>query len=786
MSYRDANLPTEARLEDLIGRMTLEEKVNQLTQLPAWTAYQKTEFGIEITELFQVLLSGNGLGSLYGVIRADPWTAVTLETGLNPREAAETVNALQRLAIEGSRLGIPLLIGVDGSHGAQALYATVFPTQIGLASTWNTALVRSVGAAIATETRAMGGNATYSPVLDVARDPRWGRTEETFGEDPYLVSSLGVAVVQGLQGERLAQPTSVVATLKHFAAHGQPQGGHNSAPNNAGERELREVWLEPFAAALKAGAASVMTAYNEVDGVPCSANRWLLSSLLREEYGFRGFVISDMGSIAMLHQGHRVAPDLARAAKLALEAGLDMEMNGSLSGGAFDQTLLESVQTGSVQSGSAQSDPTQAGSVSESLVDLAVARILRVKFELGLFEQPYVDPERAERLVACLEHRDLALEAAREGIVLLKNEGSVLPLSKSLGRVAVIGPNADSIYNQLGDYTAPQRREDVVTVLDGLRAMLGSDAEVQYARGCGVRDPSTAGFTEAISLARASDVAILVLGGSSARDFGDEAHDTLTGAAVMRAGNSGDMESGEGFDRADLGLLGVQLELLKQIHATGTPVVLVLINGRPLALEWASEHVPAILEAWYPGSQGGTAIGEVLFGDINPAGRLPISFPRSVGQLPIFYNHKPSVAGKRYVEMDGRALYPFGHGLSYTSFAYANLRLEPAAIRADQAATVFVEVTNSGARAGNEVVQLYLRDEYASVTRPLRELKGFERIHLESGETKTVRFELGFDELSLWDASLRRVVEPGTFRVMVGGNQFDVLEATLEVSGELS
>ena len=655
--YKDSNLPIEQRIADLISLMTVEEKIGQLNQLLGWKAYTRDRGNIGVSDEFRKKLSGSGIGSLYGVLRADPWTQVTLETGLSPGEGAQATNAIQRFVIENTRLGIPIMFGEECSHGHMAIGGTVFPVPINMASTWNTKALRKMAAAIALETRAQGGAATYSPVVDVCRDPRWGRTEETWGEDPYYISRMAEAAVQGLQGESIGSDRNIIATIKHFGAYGNSEGGHNAAPARSGPRELREVHFAPFEAGIKAGAESLMSSYNEIDGVPCTGGKQLLTGILRDEWGFQGFVISDMGAVSLIANLYRMAADLAGAGAMALESGVDMEMSAE----AYAEPLIKAIHE---------------GRVSEEVLNTAVARVLRAKFRLGLFEKPYVDPKRAQQVIHCPEHIELAREVARQSMVLLKNENHTLPLKKNVKSIAVIGPNAHNVYNQLGDYTAPQAPGKVVTVLEGIKAAVSNDTVVRYAKGCAIRNTSREGFAQAIEAARTSDVAVVVVGGSSARNFGERSFNELTGAAVADPSQSTDMECGEGLDRADLDLSGVQLDLVKAVYETGVPMVVVLINGRPITMNWIAENAPAILEAWYPGEQGGNAVADVLFGDYNPAGRLPISFPKSVGQLPVFYNSTLSPRAN-YMEMNGAPLYSFGYGLSYTTFGYDNLKITP-------------------------------------------------------------------------------------------------------------
>ncbi len=760
--YKDRSKPVPERVEHLLGLMTLEEKAGQLIQPFGWQTYEHKDGEIRLTESFKEQVQSGGIGSLYGVLRADPWTGVTLETGLSPREGAEAVNAIQRYAIENSRLGIPILIGEECSHGHMAIGATVFPVPLSLGSTWNVELYREMCRAVARETRAQGGAVTYSPVLDVVRDPRWGRTEECFGEDAYMIGEMAVASVEGLQGESLDGEDSVAATLKHFVGYGSSEGGRNAGPVHMGRRELLEVDLLPFRKAVEAGAASIMPAYNEIDGVPCTTNEELLDGILRGEWGFDGMVITDCGAIDMLASGHDVAEDGRDAAIQAIRAGIDMEMSGVM----FGQHLVEAVRSGQLE---------------EEVLDRAVRRVLTLKFRLGLFEQPYADPARAERVIGSTEHVELARKLASEGIVLLKNEGGVLPLSAKAGKIAVIGPNADVGYNQLGDYTSPQPRSKVTTVLGGIRSKLANTPErVLYAPGCRINGDSREGFDVALSCAEQADTVVMVVGGSSARDFGEGTIDLRTGASKVTGNTESDMDCGEGIDRMNLSLSGVQLELIQEIHKLGKPLVVVYINGRPIAEPWIDEHADAILEAWYPGQEGGHAIADILFGDVNPSGRLTISVPKHVGQIPVYYHGKRS-RGKRYLEDDSQPQYPFGYGLSYTEFTYSNLSLESDTLSVDGTTKVTVEVTNAGDRAGAEVVQLYISDIASIVTRPSKELKGFRKIFLQSGETQKVEFEIGPEQLQYIGRDYKAVVEPGEFRVHVGKNVNDTLSANLFV-----
>lgn len=761
LPYKNSQLPIEDRVKDLIGRMTVEEKVGQLSKLLGWEMYEKDGKTVRASKKLKDTVKEQHIGLLWATLRADPWTQKTLENGLSPREAAKATNAIQRYMVDSTRLGIPLLLSEEAPHGHMAIGATVFPTAIGQASTWNPGLIKQMASTIARETFAVGGKNAYGPVLDLARDPRWSRTEETYGEDPYLIGQMGEAMVLGFQGGKMGETDKIISTLKHFVAYAVPEGGHNGGSVSIGERSLLQYFLPPFERAVKAGAGSVMTAYNSIDGIPCSANPWLLNDILRKEWGFSGFVVSDLLSISGLNGGHATAENAVDAAQQSLRAGLDVDLSGS----GYNRNLLEAVQKGFVDM------PT---------LDLAVARVLRTKFAMGLFERPYVDEREVDKKVATKENIALARQVAREAVVLLKNEKQLLPLSKSVKRIAVIGPNADNIYNQLGDYTAPQPEEKVKTVLEGVRALVSKSTQVEYVKGCAIRDQSASDIDAAVAAAAQADVTIVVLGGSSARDF--KTSYQATGAANVEAGASAvsDMESGEGFDRATLDLLGDQLALLKRLQATGKPVVLVTIMGRPLNLNWAAEHVPAIVNAWYPGQEGGLAIADVLFGDYNPAGRLPISVARSVGQLPVHYNHtKPK--HHDYVEFDAKPLYPFGYGLSYTQYAYSDLRVDLAEQEQDFAATVHLRVKNVGERDGEEVVQLYVVDEVSSIVTPVKQLKKFSRQPIKKGETKEVSFSLSKEDLKLWGLDRKWKTEKGRFSLLVGASSDDI-----RLQGELT
>lgn len=745
--YKDASLPIEDRVADLLPRMTLEEKIDQIAT--GW------ENRIEVIDPT-------------GTYTAEEARKVTLnewgtEMKLTPRQFAILRNGIQRYFRDKTRLGIPPMIYSESLHGLMEYGSTSFPQTLALASTWDPALVKRVFSAAGDEAGSRGVGQVYSPDLDIARDPRWGRTEETYGEDPYLVSRMAVAAVEGLQGESFRiDRHHVLATAKHFAVHGQPEGGTNTAPGNYSERIIRENFLVPFQAAVReARVGSVMASYNEIDGVPSHMNRWLLGKVLRGEWGFQGYITSDADGLDMLATTHHVASNFADAARLGLAAGVDYDLE--LSNAGVYRTLIDQVKQGLVP---------------ESDVDKAVGRVLAAKFRLGLFDNPYVDPDYVEHITNGEEHRKLAEEAARKAIVMLKNEKDLLPLDLAkLKTIAVIGPNAADVH--LGGYSRDPGQG--VSVLDGIRARVGNKATVLYAEGCRITtapqgymgswfdpvelvDPKTqtASIQAAVETARKADVVILVVGENE----------------------STNREAGEDHrgDRDSLDLLGAQNELVKAVVETGTPTVVLLVNGRPLSVNYIAEKVPAILEGWYLGEEGGTGAAEVLFGDANPGGKLPITFPRTVGDLPDFYNHKPS-ANVDYAFSTRKPLFSFGYGLSYSTFRFDNLRVEPAQMPAGGTARVKVEVTNTGKREGDEVPQLYVHPEVSSVTQPVMQLRGFERITLKPGETRTVEFTVTPETLSILNVDMQRVVEPGDYELMVGPSSDKTSTVKLTVVG---
>ena len=764
-TYLDPAGAVEERAKDLLSLMTLEEKIAQMGSLFAAPLLENGKFSPSQAE--KVLK--NGIGQI---------SAPAMSSRLPPEQLCQLMNDIQRYLLENTRLAIPAMVHEECLNGFRAKGATIFPQNIGLASMWEPDLIGKITNVIRRQMRAAGMHQGLAPVLDVVRDPRWGRVEETFGEDPFLVAAIGLAYVKGLQGDDIKG--GIVATLKHFAGHGLPESGLNCAPSHIPPRLLREVYLHPFEQVVKQGGAlSVMNAYHEIDGIPCAASEELLTAILRGEWGFKGVVVSDYFAIAQLMTIHKVAANYAEAAALAIKAGIDIELPFS---NCYAGPLQKAVQDGIV--------PIE-------LVNRAVSRILELKFKLGIFENPFVDSVSAVQLMDTAEDRRLALEAARKSIVLLKNNDALLPLSKTIRNIAVIGPNADNQRNLLGDYTFPahaahETKKDektgqeviiwkdkdsqaarlstpeVVTILEGIKATVGSDSQVWYAKGCGINDASYAGFDEAIKTARSADIAIVVVGDKS--------------------GLMPDDTSGEMRDRSSLKLPGLQEELVKAIYETGTPVVLVLVNGRPVVMPWIAGNIPAIIEAWLPGEEGGRAVANVLFGNYIPGGKLPVSFPQNEGQIPIYYGRKPS--GRKstiwtdYVEGQATPRYEFGYGLSYTNFEFSGLTVEPAQVHPDGDCSIRVCVRNSGQREGSEVVQLYINDVVASVTRPVKELKAFERINLKPGESKTVTFKLAADQLAFYNKDMQRKVEAGIFKVMIGSSSSQIrLEGEFEVTG---
>ena len=750
LPYKDATLPIEQRVGDLLGRMSVKEKIGQLRCTLAWNYYEIKGNDVVPSESFKKDIAEGQIGMLWGTYRADPWTQKSLENGLNPELAAKAGNALQRYVVEHTRWGIPLFLAEEAPHGHMAIGTTVFPTGLGMAATWDTALIERVGEVIAKEIRLQGGHISYGPVLDLARDARWSRVEETMGEDPVLTAEIGAAQVRGLGGGNLSLPYSTLATLKHFIAYGTTEGGQNGNPTFLGQRELWENFLPTFKRVIDAGALSIMTSYNSLDGIPSTCNDYLLTDVLHNQWNFRGFVVSDLYSINGMWHTHHVTNTLDEAGVMALKAGVDADL------GALAYENLEKALNN--------------GDITIDDIDRACGRILRMKFEMGLFENPYVDAKKAKKEVRSEAHRQVALQAARASVTMLKNDNNTLPLAKT-AHVAVIGPNADNRYNQLGDYTSPQDDGNVKTVLDGIRQKIGT-ANVEYVKGCAVRDTTESDIKAAVKAAERADVVVVCVGGSSARDFKTSYKDT--GAAVADASVVSDMDCGEGFDRATLSLLGDQQRLLECLKATGKPMIVVYIEGRPLDKTWAADNADALLTAYYPGQEGGTAIADVLFGDYNPAGRLPVSVPADIGQIPVYYNKKVPLVHD-YVEMSALPLYSFGFGLSYTTFDYSDMKIT----ETGNGWMVECNVTNTGNYDGEEVVQLYIHDEVASTVQPLKQLKHFARKMIRKGESERFCFMLTKDDLCIVDRNMNRVVEPGDFKIMIGSSSDNIRLETM-------
>ncbi len=761
--YLDSSRSIEERVEDLINRMTLEEKIAQLGS--AWVFELLTKMQFDEAKATPIL--HNGLGHI---------TRVGGASSLKPRDSARLANQIQYFLRENTRLGIPAIVHEECCSGYMARNATCFPQIIGLASTWEPELTHAMATVVRNQMKSVGAHQGLSPVLDVVRDPRWGRVEETFGEDPYLVALNGYHYIKGVQGDNWGN--NLIATGKHFVGYGVTDGGFNWNPAHIPERELREVFLLPFEVAVReAGLQSMMNGYHELDGVPCAANEVLLNTILRDEWGFDGTVVADYFSIRHLETIHLLARDRTDAASKALEAGLDIELPNI---DCYGQPLKEAVENGQID---------------VALVEQSVARLLQQKFALGLFENPYVDAEVVA--IDTPAERELARKIAERSLILLKNEGDILPLSPELGKIAVIGPQADNTRHLIGDYAYEAHIESLLysrhdsmggdampipdveeigdvfvpvnSILHALRAKVGDGTEFVYAQGCAVLGEDRSDFDEAVAAASSAEIALVFLGD--------------------KAGLTPDCTSGESRDRASLELTGVQQQLLEAVHATGTPTVLVLINGRPASVSWAAAHVPAIVEAWLPGEEGAEAVADMLFGDINPGGKLPITFPRSVGQIPIYYNRKPSGGQSHwkieYVELSNLPLWPFGFGLSYTDFEIGNLRLDKQQMQSGETVAISVDVTNIGRIAGSETVQLYIQGTSNSVTRPVKELKGFKRVDLQTGEKCTVTFTFAADQCAFYDRQMRYVVEPGTVRFMIGTSSDDLpLEATVEIIGE--
>lgn len=768
--FSDETQPIDVRAANLLAQMTLDEKLAQIVSI--WVTDLLDSDRQFVPDKAQEHIS-NGVGQITRIAGAGlMW----------PAQSVVVANRIQKFLIENTRLGIPAMMHEESCAGYMARGATSFPQAIGLAATWSPDLIEAMAKVIRQQMRRVGAHHALAPVLDIARDSRWGRVEETYGEDPFLVTNIGLAYINGLQGDNLR--TGVAATGKHFLAHGIPEGGRNWAPGHVGERELREIFLTPFKAAIQHGRIStIMNAYHELDGVPCGSSRELMVDLLRGELGFDGAVVADYFTLRTLVNYHFVAEDATDAARLGLLAGIDIELPSM---DCYGQPLRDGLADGRIDM---------------SLVDASVMRVLTMKLQLGLFENPYVDEHNVIEVFNTAEQRALSRQIAQQSLVLLKND-DVLPLAKDLQRIAVIGPSADSARLMQGDYhypahlehifdadqnpnaPNPQRRLDEnafnwdehlpesITVLQGIRAAVSEQTVVQYVAGCDTNSDDVSGYTEAVAAAEAADVAIVVVGDKS--------------------GLGKDNTVGESIDSANLHLPGAQQGLIEAIHATGTPVVLVLLIGRAYALNWAAENVPAMLVGWLPAQEGGAAIADVLFGDVSPSGKLPITFPRSVGQVPVYYNHKPSGGRsnwkENYVDESSQPLFPFGYGLSYTQFHYRGLTLSQQEVSAEDILDIHVTVKNTGHCLADEVVQLYVSDPVASVTRPVKMLKGFKRVTLQPGEEKCVHFRFDVRHLAFYNREMAYVVEPGIVRVMIGGSSDAAgqVQAEFEIKGSVT
>ncbi|MFZ6032171.1 MAG: glycoside hydrolase family 3 N-terminal domain-containing protein [Melioribacter sp.] len=717
------NKTLDQKVDSVLALMTLDEKVGQLVQYSAgWDTGTRTR---KPKEGHEELIKQGKIGSFLNIV------------------GAEQTERLQKIAVEESRLGIPLIFGLDVIHG----YKTTFPIPLAEACSWNPELVELSARMQAIETSAAGVHWTFSPMVDIARDPRWGRIMEGSGEDPYLGAVMAAARVKGYQGKSLSDINTILACAKHFAGYGAVEGGKDYNTVDISERTLREIHLPPFKAAVDAGVGSLMSAFNEIGGVPSSANKLLLTQILRNEWHSDAFVLTDWNTIGEF-MIHGIAHDLKEATKIAIEASVDMDMESN----GYHYHLAELVKEGKVD---------------VKYVDAAVRRILKAKFRLGLFDDPYrySDPAREAEVTLNDDLRKAAKQVALESVVLLKNENNLLPLDKNIKSIALIGELAASKDDPLGPWSQQGTPETVVSILEGLKNKVGERIKINYAEGCKVRGDDKSGFAEAVEAVKKSDVAIVVVG--ETRDMSGEAH-----------------------SRATLDLPGVQEELIKEIHKTGKPVIAILMNGRPLTINWVSENIPAIIESWYLGCEHGNALADILFGDFVPCGKLTTTFPKGVGQIPLYYNHKNSGRPYNpenprytsyYIDFSLEPLYPFGYGLSYTTFEYSNLKLKTDKVRAGETVRFSVDVTNAGKYEAKEIVQVYVRDLVGSVTRPVKELKDFRKINLKPGETKTVEFELPVERLKFFDINMNYVIEPGKFKLMVGPNSKELMETEFEL-----
>jgi len=722
--YKESTLSIAERVNDLIKRMTLEEKVGQMCQVDGRNDTENWVYNKHIGSFLHV-------------------------TG-------DDIFKIQKMASE-TRLGIPILFGIDAIHGhAFHSGATVFPTQLAMSSSWNPNLLEKVAEVTAKEVSLTGMHWTFSPVLCIARDVRWGRVDETFGEDPYLISILGKSMVKGYQGDDLSDEYRVMACAKHYAALGETQGGRDSSEADVSERKLRSIFLPPFKTAVEEGCATIMAAYEAIDGVPSSANKLLLKKILKEEWGFKGFVVTDWNNVGLMITHQKITPSYKEASKLAIEAGNDMIMSTP----TFYENAINLVKEGLVD---------------EKIIDESCKKILEYKFKLGLFDKKrFFDKEEASKIIGCKEHKKLSYEAALESIVLLENNNKTLPLSKKIKKIAVIGPNADNVQSQLGDWSFGTREHpeiptldyhpeydisSIVTVLEGIQRIgKKNNIEIKYEKGCDVINEKNHNIEEAVKIAKDCEAIVLVLGDTN----------TLYG---------------EFRDRINTNLTGAQELLFEELRKLNIPLIVVLLNGKPLMISKIKENANAILEAWNPGNEGGNAVASILFGDYNPLGKLTMSFPKHIGQQPTFYNQMPGWHGGRYIEMTAEPLYPFGYGLSYTKYEYSNLRVEKKSSNSEQELKVSVDIKNIGDIKGTEIVQVYVNDVYSSVTTPVKELKGFERVYLNPEEIKTVKIIIPINSLSLINQYNQEVVEKGEFEIMVGSSSkdCDLLKTTIEI-----
>lgn len=749
--YLDSSKPIEQRINDLLQRMTLEEKIGQMNMPCSYLSVfgKNHEENLEFARRFTEGTLRDGLGPGGGF-----FTLANHVLDRGTAQQADFLNTLQRIATQKTRLKIPLLQTEEGTHGLMCADGTIFPEGLAIGSTWNLDLIKAMYEITAREGRAVGIHQLFTLVIEPARDPRLGRNQEAYSEDPYLVSCIAGTIVKAVQGNNLSAPDKCVAGFCHYPGQSQPVSGLERGAMEISEWTLRSVFLPPWETAIKEGGAlGVMATYPAIDGVATHGSSYILTDILRHELGFEGLLLCEGGGLSTLvYEG--LAENQKKAGILALNAGVDVGISYEE---AYLRPLVQSVRE---------------GLVSEDLIDRAVRRILRQKFRLGLFEKPFVDVQRAEEIIHTKEHQDVSYQAAREGIVLLKNESQLLPLSKDIKSIAVIGPNANHEKNLLGDYTSINVTQDIITVLEGIKSKVSRATDICYVQGCNVIGDDLNEIKQARQAASQSDVAIVVVGENEWRTPGKKG------------------TVGEGYDAATLELTGMQLELVKAVRDSGTPTVVVLVNGRPLATRWIAENVSAIVEAWCPGEKGGAAVADVLFGDYNPNGHLPITIPRHAGQLPVYYNYQPSKKywlenawGKPYVDMAPTPLYAFGHGLSYTAFRYSDLRITPMQIGPGETVRIDVTITNTGTRAGADVVQLYLNDPISTVSTPVKELRGFKKVWLNPGQSNKVKFELGFKHLSLVNRHLERVVEPGEFKVLVGQSSDEiVVQGTFQIT----